>query len=123
MQRLLIKNISHFGGFLKTLRLGDESYYNGKDLYKDMGYKDVPEPDFRPELKNEFHISDYTSEFYVSKAEKYRVYMPLRKMKPEENTKYLGDIIKVVESYCTHLVSIILLIKYIRSLKKQIKLI
>lgn len=55
--------------------------------------------DFMPELKQQFYIDDFSCEFYVSDAQRYRQYIPFRKNQIETNTQYMGNIIEVLSHF------------------------
>lgn len=104
MQRLFIKNVAHIGNYINS-KIPTDSYYTDNTEYKSLGFDPIHSPDFRPELKQDFSPSDVHYEHYISLKDKYRVYMPLRYNYMETNTKYLNQILKVIENYCQHLVS------------------
>lgn len=67
--------------------------------WKRIGFEEQHSDDFMPELKQDFGFEDGLLHYYVDPKDKHRVYLPFRKTKPEQNTKYLNSVIDVVSKY------------------------
>jgi hypothetical protein len=104
MLKTLVKSVGQFGAYLEA-NIANYSKQLRHAPWKEYGYPEQHSPDFRPDLKNEFSINDCIYPFYVSPMEVDRVYMPFRHTKAEVNTKYLGQILKVINKYVENNVS------------------
>ena len=97
-----------------TTRLGE--YFHAREAktieiektpaWKRIGLPEQHSEDFKPELKQEFDFVDGLFSTYVNRDELVynRVYMPFRWNKIETNTKYLGQIMKIINARIEYLV-------------------
>lgn len=104
MSKALIRVATHVGEYFDKAYLISMAKRTKTEWKKD-GYPEQHSPDFKPELIQDHFFQTAMYVPYISDKDYYRVYMPLREDKPEENTKYINDIIQVVNKYIPHLVS------------------
>lgn len=98
MFKSLVRMIGHFGERLEASGITSLKQLSHAP-WREMGLPEQHSPDFRPELKQEFSINDCIYPFYVSPIEVDRTYMPFRFLRPEVNTKYMGQILKILNKY------------------------
>jgi len=104
MSKTFLKFATHVGERLDKV----QTIFSANRLYSGWREKGFPEqhsPDFRPELIQDFYFQTAMYMPYINSKDYYRVYMPLRLNRVEANTKYMNQIIGVVNKYTPHLVS------------------
>ncbi len=106
MSKSIAKAYAMTGKYLRNFGQKKIDFYYKHSVSTFEGFPEQHSPDFRPDLVQDYgNITNGFYSKYVNHEDYYRQYMPLRQLDPEVNTKYIAQMIEILQKkYISNLV-------------------